>query len=287
MLNTPIKPMLLQPATIIPTTDNYIHQIKFDGIRTILHYDRGSIKIYTRHKNVITLQFPEMKNLRLPVQNCILDGELICFDTSDGTPKPSFDDIMIRFQATNQIKIEELVKQIPAHFAAFDVLYLNGSVEVSKPLGERLSLLEEIVTNNEYISICQSYSDGNVLFDKIVDLGLEGIVSKHKDKRYHLDSRPIDVFYKIKNYQYDIVAISAIRKQKFGWVMSKDNRYMGMLEFVSPVEREAFYKIYKQLIIKEDKEYIHLDPVIKCKVKYQCLSKKGYMRSASLEKFII
>ena len=134
MLNTPIKPMLLQPATIIPKTDKYIHQIKFDGIRAILHYDRGSIKIYTRHKNVITLQFPEMKKIRLPVQNCILDGELICFDSSDGTPKPSFDDIMIRFQASNQIKIEELVKQIPAHFAAFDVLYLNGSIEVSKPL---------------------------------------------------------------------------------------------------------------------------------------------------------
>lgn len=62
---------------------------------------------------------------------------------------------------------------------------------------------------------------------------------------------------------------------------------MGMLEFVSPVEREAFYKFYKQLIIKEDKEYFHLDPVVKCKVKYQCLSKKGYMRSASLEKFIV
>ncbi|MED3554194.1 hypothetical protein [Cytobacillus praedii] len=140
-------------------------------------------------------QFPEMKNIRLTVQNCILDGELICFDTSDGTPKPSFDDIMIRFQAFNQIKIEELVKQIPARFPAFDVLYLNGPVEASKPLEERLSLLEEIVTNNEYISICQSYSDAYVLFDKIVDLGLEGIVSKHKDKSYHVDSRPMDVFY--------------------------------------------------------------------------------------------
>lgn len=94
-----------------------------------------------------------------------------------------------------------------------------------------------------------------------------------------MDSRPNNVIFKTKNYQYSTVSISGIRKEKFGWLMKEDNKYRGILEFVPPDERKAFYHISKQLIIDEDKDFIYLDPLIKCEVKYQCLSKNGYMRS--------
>ena len=56
MLNTPLKPMLLQPSTTIPQGD-YISQIKLDGHRTLLHYDHGKIKVYTRHMNDVTNRY--------------------------------------------------------------------------------------------------------------------------------------------------------------------------------------------------------------------------------------
>ncbi|MGH3040450.1 MAG: DNA polymerase LigD [Gaiellaceae bacterium] len=287
MLNTPIKPMLLQPATEIPKSNKYIHQLKLDGHRALLHYDRGNIKIFTRNLNEVTYKYPELQDIKLPVTNCILDGELICLDREEDPPKPCFDSLMVRFQTSNKSKIIELKDKLPVHFSAFDVLYLNEVPQINNPLEERLNSLNSIVTNDPYISICPTFSDGTMLFERVVDLGLEGIVSKHLSKRYTLDSRPKDVFLKIKNYQYEIINISAIRKNKFGWVMFKDNEYKGVLEFVPPTERKAFKQIFKQLIINEDDNYIYLEPIIKCKVKYQCLSKNGLMRSPSLEKFIV
>lgn len=275
MLNTPIKPMLLQPSTDIPTGKMYLHQLKLDGHRALLHYDRGNLKIFTRHFNEVGYKYPELKNIKLPVENCILDGEIVCFDSEEDPPKPCFDNLMIRFQTSNPLKINKLMDELPVHFACFDILFLNDVPQINYNLEKRLNTLESIVTNDPYISTCPSYPDGKVLFEKVKELGLEGIVSKHVHRKYYVDSRPKDVFLKVKNYQYEILNLKAIRKKKFGWVMMKDNEYKGIVEFVPPMERKALKQIYKQLIVGEDENYIYLDPIIKCKVKYQCLSKKA------------
>lgn len=284
MLFSTIKPMLVQPSDKIPVRSNYIHQLKLDGHRALLHYNNENIKIYTRHGNEVTYKYPELQTIKLPVSNCILDGEMICFDSDN---KPCFDSLMTRFRATKPDKITKLKDLLPVHFSAFDILFFNDESLVNKPLFDRLDILETVITNTPYISICPTYSDGQKLFENVKLLDLEGIVSKNLYKTYTMDSRPIDVFLKIKNYQYSIVKIAAIRKQKFGWLMlGPDNRYKGVLEFVPPNQRKAFYQISKQLITGEDKDYIYLDPLISCEVKYQCLTKKGYMRSASFQKFI-
>ncbi|GIO24795.1 DNA polymerase LigD [Oceanobacillus sp. J11TS1] len=285
MLFTAIKPMLVHPSDYIPVKANYIHQLKLDGHRALLHFNDGAIMIYTRHGNEVTYKYPELQNLQFPVSNCILDGEMICFDSDN---KPCFDSLMSRFRATRAGKIKELTDLLPVHFSAFDILFLNGESLLNKPLADRLAALETVITNTPYISICPTYSDGHELFNSVESLGLEGIVSKNLDKTYTMDARPTNSFLKIKNYQYATVKIAGIRKQKFGWLMlGSDDRYKGVLEFVPPNERKSFYQISKQLITSEDKDYIYLDPLISCEVKYQCLSKKGYMRSASFQKFII
>lgn len=288
MLNKPIKPMLLQQDNNIPDSPKYIHELKLDGHRALLHYDNGSSKLFTRHGNDVTARYIELQNIQLPVSNCILDGELISFEILDGVPKPSFDNLMLRFQTTNTSKIQELVKIHPVHFAAFDAIYINDEPVTSKPLSERIDILNNVVSSTPFLSSCASYTNGSELFQTVKELDLEGIVSKNLNKPYTLDSRPADSFIKIKNYQYDIFRISGIRKDKFGWLMlDNDDRYKGVLEFVPPTERKAFYHISKQLVVDEDKHFIYLDPLIQCEVKYQCLSKKGYMRSASFKRFIV
>jgi DNA ligase-1 len=287
MLNTPIKPMLLQPSATIPKDRNYISQIKLDGHRALLHYDNGKVTIFTRQGNNITWKYPELQHIELPVDNCILDGEMIAFDQGTTPPVPCFDSLMTRFQSTKQYVIKQLQQTLPVHFSAFDVLYVNNKPLINRDLAHRLDVLESIVTNTYFISICPTYSDGEMLFQKVMELGLEGIVSKNLSKPYYFNSRPMDVFMKIKNYQYALINVGAIRKEKFGWVMLKDGKYMGILEFVRPDERRAFYNISKQLIQGEDKEFIYLDPLIKCEVKYQSLSKNGLMRSASFERFVL
>ncbi|MED3961349.1 hypothetical protein [Niallia taxi] len=87
---------------------------------------------------------------------------------------------------------------------------------------------------------CRSCSNASKQFVLLV-----GVMARDNNKPYYLDSRPQHVIFKTKNYQSFTVAISDIRKEKFGKFMRK---YRGMLEFVPPDERKAFYHISKQLI---------------------------------------
>lgn len=230
---------------------------------------------------------PELQNIILPVDNCILDGEMVCFDKESNPPVPSFESLMTRFHAYKDEVIKRFQTMLPVHFSAFDVLFINNERIVNKNLAYRLKVLESLIKNDDFISLCPTYLDGEKLFERVVELGLEGIVSKNLNKPYYIDSRPADVFIKIKNYQYGIFQIGAIRKNKFGWLMLQDGKYKGILEFVPQNERNAFYQVSKQLIKKEDKNYLYLEPLITCEVKYQCLSKNGTLRSPSFEKFIL
>jgi DNA ligase 1 len=56
--------------------DEYITELKLDGIRLILSKFNNQIKLYTRHNNEVTSKFSELLNLDIP-NGVILDGEII------------------------------------------------------------------------------------------------------------------------------------------------------------------------------------------------------------------
>ncbi|TVY07351.1 ATP-dependent DNA ligase [Paenibacillus cremeus] len=79
-----LKPMLLHKSTA-PLAGDYIHQLKYDGFRCLLHVGScGKIKLYTRQQNDCTLSFPEFAGVQLP-EGTILDGEMIALG-EDGKP---------------------------------------------------------------------------------------------------------------------------------------------------------------------------------------------------------
>lgn len=281
LLNTPIKPMLLHKSDSVPT-GNYIHQLKWDGFRCLLHYDGGQVRLFTRHQNECTVQFPEMKNVQLDVKNAILDGEMIVLNDNN---VPCFESVMSRFQASNELSIKRGTKTLPAHFVAYDILYLNDCDITKLPLEDRLSKLYDCAHLSKEISATESFNDGNDLFRSIAQMGLEGIVSKRKGSYYTLDHRSHD-WLKVKNYQYETVAIGALRKKDFGWSLLNGDKYVGLMEFVPSDERKAFWEISKQLRKGEDKNWIYLEPLIKCKVKFQSYTKNGLMRSPSFVEFV-
>lgn len=117
-------------------------------------------------------------------------------------------------------------------------------------------------------------------------MGLEGIVSKRSESKYRMDFRSSD-WLKIKNYLYETVSIAAIRKGDFGWSLIKDQKYVGLTEFVPPEARKAFSGIYEQLVTGKDKHWIYLDPMLSCLVKFQCWTRKELMRSPSFVEFVL
>lgn len=231
--------MLLQPSENIPKGNDYIHQLKFDGHRALFHYDHGKIIIFTRHGNEVTKKYIELLDISLSAQTAIIDGEMIVLDKNSEIPKPNFEALMTRFQASKPEKIIHLANTIPVHFVAFDILFYNGKSTLHEPLEKRLDLLNSIINNNHIISTLPSFKDGEALFKRVKDLSLEGIVSKKKSSKYTLDTRSF-AFQKIKNYQYLNGTIYGYRKATFGWLIKEGNTARGIVEFAPKKEREAF-----------------------------------------------
>ncbi|WP_126430082.1 DNA polymerase LigD [Brevibacillus marinus] len=219
MLHKPILPMLLHKADK-PPEKGYLFQPKFDGFRCILSYNGNNIKLFTRHQTECTFQFPELQ-IHLPVKNVVLDGEMISFDE---TGNICFESVMQRFQARKEFTIRHITRSIPAHFVAFDLLYLNGTDYTKRPIEERLEVLNAIIPQHNVISVCPIYEDGFSLLHHVVNLGmdsgLDGITCKKKGSHYEINKRSQN-WLKVKNYYYDDVEIAGIRKGKFGWLLSK------------------------------------------------------------------
>ena len=79
-----IAPMLLDSAKEPFDDENYITELKFDGIRIILSNQDGKVKLYTRHNNEVTNKFPELHDIDIP-EGTVLDGEIIVTN-SEGLP---------------------------------------------------------------------------------------------------------------------------------------------------------------------------------------------------------
>jgi DNA ligase-1 len=280
VLHQAIKPMLLYASPEVPQGSEYIHQLKWDGHRALLHMGDGNRSCYTRHQNPCIDRYPELQSVTVRAKEVILDGEMIVLG-DDG--KPCFESIMERFSSRKSAW--RLANKLPAHFVAFDILYMDGHAVTHLPLERRLELLEEVLVPSDIISVCPSIEDGEALFQAVKHQGLEGIVSKKKQSSYTIDKRSKS-WLKTKAYLFEKgVQIAGIRRGEFGWLLQKDERYVGVLEFAPPAARQAFARISNQIVTHETKDYTFVKPLIRCTVKFQSYTKKGLMRSPTFVQF--
>lgn len=269
MLNKAFKPMTLRPINEVPNSEDYVHQLKWDGHRALFHYDNGFIRIFTREQNECTLQYPELQLIKLPVKNCILDGEVIVLNNEGGITKPCFEDVMTRFSAQKQSTIIRLQTKMPVHLVVWDILYLNNKSLLHEVLEIRLVRLSKVIKPSEWISVTETHKDGESLYQEVLRLGLEGIVSKKLGTNYYLNS--LGPWYKKKAYLYETVTIGAIRKRKFGWRLTLNDKYVGTLEFApNGVIADTINIFIKQIISGENEEWFFIKPSIRCKIKFQC-----------------
>jgi len=73
---------------------------------------------------------------------------------------------------------------IPITFVAFDLLRVDGHDVTCKPWTERRTLLEGIWSERRCARLADVFDDGHLLFEAVVQHGLEGIVAKRKASIY-------------------------------------------------------------------------------------------------------
>src|SRR6266404_2557401 len=128
-----IEPMLARPVPKPPASQDYVYEVKWDGIRALISLDEGELRIQSRGGTDITKQFPELlvPEEAFRATSGLFDGEIVCLET-DG--RPNFRNVIHRMQQKTENAIERARAKYPAVCYLFDCLYLDGRAIVNEPL---------------------------------------------------------------------------------------------------------------------------------------------------------
>ena len=189
-------PMLINMESDPFNSMDYIFELKLDGIRCLAYLDEAGTSLYTRRNRHVSGIYPEIDAMHKQVtRRCILDGELVMMEGG----KPDFEELMRRTLMSNSFKIGLAAAKSSVSFTAFDILFVDDRQLTEKPLMERKSMLNDIVKEDNRLSISRFIEiEGIAFYNLAKQNGLEGIVAKKKDSRY-LMGKQTKEWIKIKN----------------------------------------------------------------------------------------
>ncbi|AKK71290.1 DNA ligase [Chryseobacterium gallinarum] len=191
---THIEPML---ATLVnkPFDDEeWVYEVKWDGYRAVAFMHKGEVELKSRNDKSFNEKFyPIYDTLKALEFDAILDGEVVVLGES-GTAN---------FGSLQNWRSEadgDLV------YYVFDILWYQGHDLTELTLLERKAILREILPKNNSILVSEHFETSGIQFlEEARKLGLEGIMAKRKESRYHTHNRSKD-WLKIKaNKRQEVV----------------------------------------------------------------------------------
>lgn len=180
-----MRPMLASRGTVVPTGPEWVHEVKWDGIRVLAEVTGGRLRLTSRNENEVTAAYPELAGLADLGRDVLLDGEIVAFD--GGVPR--FSALADRMHVRNARKAQALARTNPVTLIVFDLLRLDGEDLTGRPLSERRAALASLGIDGDRWQVPATYDDGEMLMDATRQQGLEGVVSKRLDSRYHFGRR--------------------------------------------------------------------------------------------------
>ncbi|MDB5537717.1 MAG: ligD [Devosia sp.] len=167
---------LASPSAAPPKDGKWLHEIKFDGYRTLAFVEAGASRLITRGGLDWTRRYGDLPAAfgALPCRQAIIDGEIVVLDEKG----------ISRFAGLQDALSEAAGNKLV--FYAFDLLYLDGWDLRAVPLLKRKALLAQLLAGHVHGRSAIQYSDhvegdGGPLYEHASGEGLEGIVSKRSD----------------------------------------------------------------------------------------------------------
>ncbi|MDR6552171.1 bifunctional non-homologous end joining protein LigD [Paenibacillus qinlingensis] len=199
----PIAPFEPIRTEIIPTSSDWITQIKWDGVRMLTYFDGHEVRLMNRKQNDRTNQYPELLAIQTycSATSCIIDGEIIAFDQK----KPAFHEVMKRESLRNKKSIDLALSRTPITYMIFDIVMYNDIWLLDRPLLDRQKILEEVIIPNSNVQITQNFADGNKLFEVMKEHGMEGVISKDLRGKYLIGGK--DTRWQKKKIFHDLYAV--------------------------------------------------------------------------------
>ncbi|CCH62051.1 hypothetical protein TBLA_0G01040 [Henningerozyma blattae CBS 6284] len=199
------KRLMLSYDTISNRLNNdFFIEEKMDGERIQLHYMNygETVKFFSRHGTDYTYLYGNDKSagtiakfLRLHknVKECVLDGEMVTFDSTSKKVLPFG---LVKSSASSQLNKKDIDNDsFHPLFMVFDILYLNGSSLIDLPLFKRKEFLNTVLTPyKDYVEILSSIRCTDSIqikkgLDAAISVGSEGIVLKQYISKYIPNAR--------------------------------------------------------------------------------------------------
>ena len=274
-----VKPMLSTFVDKPFNNKDWVFEVKWDGVRSILFFNKrkGILELQSRNGILLTHRYPELvdalssqsRSLSQSPINCkesaVLDGEIVVLDNKTGLP--NFQNHQRRMNIDYGREIEILSKQIPATYYFFDILYLDDKNLQDLSFIERRSILSETIKENMRIKISDFIEEiGTEVFEKTKSIGLEGLIAKNKLGKYVQGIRSRN-WLKIKHIKtQDCVVIGYTRgegnrKNYFGSLLLAVNDAEGKLQFVGHTGSGFNFQQLKQIYEKLKKIRIEQCPI--------------------------
>lgn len=238
MWNKLLSPMLLIEQDKVIDNNNFLYELKYDGIRVLIYVSPNYFKIISRNKKDVTYLFPELMSIKDIVKNkCIFDGEIICMDKD----KISFSKLQERIRLKNSSRINTESIMNKSTFIPFDILYKDKDLTNLK-LIERKKILNKYTDTGEFVKSLYIIKNGSNLFKQVKKLNLEGIVCKDINSTYEIGIRS-NSWIKVKNNKIDYFYI--------GGYSYKDNNNVFSVYLGEFVNNKLLY-VGKVSIAKKD-----------------------------------
>jgi ATP-dependent DNA ligase len=158
----------------VPSGPEWLHEIKYDGYRLLVQRDGDRVRLITRGGYDWTKRYPWVAEaaLRNRHRQFVIDGEAVILGV-DG-----YSD----WNALHSGKHNEEVQ-----LCAFDVLAMDGDDLRDLPLSMRKANLQRPLARRPDGIFLSDFEQGEIgpdLFRAACRTGLEGMVSKHRDRPY-------------------------------------------------------------------------------------------------------
>ncbi|KIJ67942.1 hypothetical protein HYDPIDRAFT_25397 [Hydnomerulius pinastri MD-312] len=200
----PLHPTLGSPTRSLDEIYDRLNEMpfaaefKYDGQRAQIHAskvgdDHPSVRIFSRHLEDMTTKYPDVVSLVRRIfqtasnlQSFIIDSEIVAIDPTDGALK-SFQELSNR--ARKDVEIRDI--KVSVCVFAFDLMYLDGEIQLERPFRERRSLLrtrfpalipdEQGAARLAHVESCESEQGREWIeefWQKAVDSRCEGLMIK-------------------------------------------------------------------------------------------------------------
>jgi bifunctional non-homologous end joining protein LigD len=183
-----MRPMLATKGTHVPHGSEWLHEVKWDGMRVLADVHGGRATLLSRAGNDVTVSCPELAGLGGLYDDMLLDGEVVALDSG----RPSFGALAERMHVRDARKADRLSASRPVTLMVFDLLRLYGTDLTAQPLSARREMLERLDLDGSHWQVPPVYDDGDELFAATAEQGLEGIVSKRLSSPYLSGRRSSD-----------------------------------------------------------------------------------------------